>query len=119
MIASEDTNPKISVIVPIYGAEKWIEATVKSVLAQTLTDFELILVDDGSPDRSIEICESFDDPRIRIVRQENRGLPGARNTGIRHAKGELLAFLDADDIWRSDKLQKLSLIHISEPTRPY
>lgn len=103
-LASDE--PKVSVIVPIYGAEKWIKATVASVLAQTYKNFELLLVDDGSPDRSIEICESFDDPRIRIIRQENRGLPGARNTGIRHATGELLAFLDADDLWRSDKLEK-------------
>ena len=99
-------EPKVSVIVPIYGAEKWIKAAVTSVLEQTYTNFELLLIDDGSPDRSIEICEAIDDPRIQIIRQENRGLPGARNTGIRHATGELLAFLDADDIWRSDKLTK-------------
>ena len=106
MTPLEDGSPVVSVIVPIYGAEKWIKGTVESVLAQTYTDFELVLIDDGSPDRSIEICEGFDDPRIRIVRQKNRGLPGARNTGIRHAKGQLLAFLDADDLWRSDKLAK-------------
>lgn len=99
------TAPKVSVIVPVYGAQDWIGATIESVLAQTFTDFELLLIDDGSPDRSYEICKGFADKRIRIIRQENRGLPGARNTGIRHARGELLALLDADDLWRDDKLE--------------
>lgn len=98
--------PKVSVIVPVYNVEKYIAETIDSVLSQTFSDFELIVVDDESKDSSIEICESFPDPRIKIVRQKNRGLAGARNTGIRHAQGEYLAFLDSDDAWRSQKLKK-------------
>lgn len=97
---------KVSVIIPVYGAEKFIAATVQSVLDQTFKDFELLLIDDGSPDRSIEICQQFTDPRIRIIRQPNRGVSAARNNGIRQAQGKYLAFLDADDLWTSDKLAK-------------
>ncbi|MEB3830753.1 glycosyltransferase family 2 protein [Phormidium sp. CCY1219] len=97
----------VSVIIPVYNVEQYIADTVRSVLAQTYSNFEVLIVDDGSPDRSVEICETeFDDPRIRIIRQENRGLAGARNTGIRHANGEYLAFLDSDDLWRPEKLAK-------------
>lgn len=89
--------PKVSVIIPVYNVEKYIAETISSVLAQTFTDFEAIVVDDESKDRSIVICENIGDPRIKIVRQQNRGLAGARNTGIRYAQGEYLAFLDSDD----------------------
>lgn len=98
--------PKVSVIIPVYNVEKYIAETIGSVLAQTFTDFEVIVIDDESKDRSIVICENIGDPRIKIVRQQNRGLAGARNTGIRHAQGEYLAFLDSDDAWRSQKLEK-------------
>ncbi|MEB3178369.1 MAG: glycosyltransferase family 2 protein [Nostocaceae cyanobacterium] len=98
---------KVSVIIPVYGAEKYIAATVQSVLDQTYQNLEIILIDDTSPDRSIEVCQKFNDPRIKIIRhQKNRGLAGARNTGIRHAQGEYFAFLDADDIWHPEKLAK-------------
>jgi glycosyltransferase involved in cell wall biosynthesis len=95
-----------SVIVPTYKAEKYIAKTIKSVLAQTYSHFELIVVDDESPDRSVEICRQFQDPRLKIISQKNRGLAGARNTGIRHARGDYLAFLDADDLWLPEKLEK-------------
>ncbi|RUT02705.1 hypothetical protein DSM106972_056250 [Dulcicalothrix desertica PCC 7102] len=97
---------KVSVIIPLYNAEKYIAATIESVLAQTYKDFEILIIDDGSPDRSVEVCQQFTDPRIKIIHQANRGLPGARNTGIRHAQGDYLAFLDADDIWLPTKLEK-------------
>lgn len=97
----------VSVIIPVYNVEEYIADTVRSVLEQTYSNFEVLIVDDGSPDRSVEICEAkFDDPRIRIIRQKNRGLAGARNTGIRHANGEYLAFLDSDDLWHPEKLAK-------------
>lgn len=97
--------PKVSVIMPVYNVERFVADAVESVLAQRFQDFELLIVDDCSPDRSIAICESFDDPRIRIVgHRENRGLAGARNSGIRHARGELLAFIDSDDRWTPEKL---------------
>jgi hypothetical protein len=97
---------KVSVIIPVYGVEKYIAATVQSVLDQTYKNFELLIIDDASPDRSIEICQQFTDPRIKIIHQTNRGLAGARNTGIRHAQGEYLAFLDGDDLWLPQKLEK-------------
>jgi glycosyltransferase involved in cell wall biosynthesis len=96
----------VSVIVPVYNAEKYIVATVQSVLDQTYANFELLLIDDGSPDRSIDLCQQFGDPRIRIVRQENRGVAAARNHGVRLAQGEYIAFLDADDIWLPTKIAK-------------
>ena len=98
--------PKVSVVIPTYKAEKFVADTIKSVLAQTYSDFEIIVVDDGSPDKSVEVCQQFDDPRIRIIRQPNRGLPGARNTGIRNAVGDYIALLDADDLWHPQKLEK-------------
>ncbi len=97
---------KVSVIIPVYGAEKYIAATLQSVLAQTYKNFEILVIDDGSLDQSIEICQKFQDPRIKIISQKNRGLAGARNTGIRHAEGDYLAFLDADDLWLPEKLEK-------------
>lgn len=97
---------KVSVIIPVYKVEKYIDATVQSVLAQTYNNFEILIIDDASPDKSIEICQKFTDPRIKIIHQANRGLAGARNTGIRHAQGEYLAFLDGDDLWLPHKLEK-------------
>jgi glycosyltransferase involved in cell wall biosynthesis len=97
---------KVSIIIPVYKAEKYIAATVQSVLEQTYKNFEILIIDDASPDKSIDICKQFTDSRIKIIHQENRGLAGARNTGIRHAQGEYLAFLDADDLWLPEKLEK-------------
>lgn len=97
---------KVSVIIPVYNAEKYVADAVKSVLMQTYENLEILIIDDGSPDGSFEVCQSFDDSRIKIIRQENRGLSGARNTGIRHAVGDYLAFLDADDMWLPEKLEK-------------
>jgi len=102
--------PKISVVMPIYNVEAYVAEAVQSVLDQTLADFELICVDDGGSDRSMDIVESFDDPRIHIIRQSNRGLPGARNSGISAARGEFIALLDSDDVWHPDKLM-LHFIH--------
>jgi glycosyltransferase involved in cell wall biosynthesis len=96
---------KISVIIPVYNVEKYITQSVESVLNQSFQDFELIIVDDESPDQSIAICESYQDPRIRIVHQHNLGLAGARNTGIEYAVGEYVAFLDGDDYWAPKKLE--------------
>lgn len=91
--------PMISVIVPVYKAEKYIESCVQSILAQTYGDFELILVEDGSPDRSGEICDDLKetDTRIRVVHKENGGAATARNVGLDVAKGEYIAFIDCDD----------------------
>lgn len=98
----------VSVIIPTYNVEKYIAQTLESVLAQSYTNFEVIIVDDQCSDLSIEICRQFqlNDPRIKIIHQQNRGLAGARNTGIRYAQGDYLAFLDADDLWLPEKLAK-------------
>ncbi len=98
--------PTFSVIVPVYNAAKTVVDTLQSVLAQTDPDFELLIIDDGSTDGSMALCQQFTDPRIRMIHQQNRGLAGARNTGIRQAQGEYLAFLDSDDLWRPEKLAK-------------
>ncbi len=94
----------VSVIVPTYNIEQYIAETIKSVLAQTYSHFELLIINDESTDRSVEICLQFNDPRIRIISQKNRGLAGARNTGIRNAQGEYIALLDGDDLWLPEKL---------------
>ncbi len=97
--------PEMSVIMPVYNVERFVAKAVQSVLDQTFTDFELLIIDDVSPDSSISICEEFNDPRIKIIRHTiNRGLAGARNTGVRNAQGAFLAFLDSDDCWHPDKL---------------
>lgn len=104
-------NPRVSVIMPVFNVEAYVAEAVQSVLAQSFTDFELLIIDDGGTDRSIEICSNFNDPRIRIISQANRGLAGARNTGIIHARGEYIALLDSDDRWTAEKLM-LHVIHL-------
>lgn len=91
--------PSISVIVPVYKVEKYLDRCVKSVLDQTFTDFELILVDDGSPDRCPALCDEWaaKDSRIRVIHKKNGGLSDARNAGIDAARGEYLFFADSDD----------------------
>ena len=89
------------------NVEQYIQEALTSVLAQTYLNLEIIVVDDESPDQSIALIKRcFNDSRIRIIQQKNRGLAGARNTGIRHANGEYVAFLDSDDFWQSDKIEE-------------
>lgn len=87
----------ISVIIPLYNKETIIEKSLNSVLKQDYDDFEIIIVNDGSTDKSAEIVQSIKDPCIRLIEQENGGPSKARNTGVKHAKGEWIVFLDADD----------------------
>ena len=98
------TTPRMSVVMPVYNVEAYIEEAIQSVLDQSFEDFELIIVDDGGPDGSIELARQFRDPRIRLISQANRGLAGARNTGIAHARAPYIALLDSDDRWLRDKL---------------
>ncbi|MBD2730342.1 glycosyltransferase family 2 protein [Nostoc sp. FACHB-892] len=97
--------PKISVVIPAYNAEPTIKKTIESVQKQSFSDFEVIIINDGSIDRTLEIIHSIDDSRLRIFSYQNGGLSVARNRGISHATGEFIAFLDADDLWTSDKLE--------------
>lgn len=98
--------PKVSVVIPSYNVEAYIEKTLRNVVQQTFRDFEVLVVDDGSTDRTAAIARSVRDPRIRVISQSNRGLAGARNAGIRAACGEYVAFLDADDLWHREKLAR-------------
>ena len=92
-------NPKISVIVPVYNVEQYLPRCIDSILAQTFTDFELLLIDDGSTDSSGDICDEYakKDNRIRVFHKENGGVSSARNLGLNNAKGEWIGFIDSDD----------------------
>ena len=95
--------PSVSVVIPAYNCAAYLPTAIESVLAQTFHDLEVIVVDDGSSDDSSEVVKPYLD-RIRYIRQPIKGLPGARNTGIRASTGEFIALLDADDAWRPEKL---------------
>nr|WP_305908378.1 glycosyltransferase family A protein [Methylomarinum sp. Ch1-1]MDP4521204.1 glycosyltransferase family A protein [Methylomarinum sp. Ch1-1] len=94
----------ISIIIPAYNAETYIKKALDSVLTQSYRHFEVLVINDGSTDNTETIARSYDDTRIRLISQPNGGLSNARNTGIRSAKGDYLAFLDADDYWMPEKL---------------
>lgn len=98
--------PKVSVVIPAYNAMTYLPETVESVLRQTLTDFEVLIVNDGSSDQIGQWASQVTDPRVKLISQQNQGLSGARNTGIAQAQGEYIAFLDADDLWEPTKLEK-------------
>lgn len=99
------TVPTVSVIIPTYNRGRYIADAINSILAQSFTDFELIVVDDGSVDETTEIVGTVADPRLRLVRHEhNRGIPAARNTGLDEARGRFIAWLDSDDRARRDRL---------------
>jgi len=97
--------PLISVIVPAYNAEKTILETIESVRHQTFSDFELIVINDGSTDRTLELLDTIKDDRLKIFSYENGGNSVARNRGITHSVGEYISFIDADDLWTPEKLE--------------
>jgi glycosyltransferase involved in cell wall biosynthesis len=98
--------PRVSVIMPCFNGEAFLAEAVDSVLGQTFQDFELIVVDDGSTDRSAEILEGYG-ARIRVIRQQNRGVSAARNAGVAESAGDFIAFLDADDYWEAGFLAEM------------
>lgn len=98
--------PKVSVIIPAYNAMTFLPETVESVLNQTFTDFEVIVVNDGSSDNVEQWLSEIKDPRVRLISQKNQGVSQARNTGILNSRGMYIAFLDADDLWEPTKLEK-------------
>jgi glycosyltransferase involved in cell wall biosynthesis len=98
--------PLISVIIPVYNGEKTLKETIESVLHQTFSDFELIVINDGSQDSTLDILSKISDPRLRVFSYSNAGLAATRNRGFAHSSGEFIAFLDADDLWTADKLER-------------
>lgn len=107
--------PKIAVVIPLYNKENFIKQTLESVLNQTFTDFEVLIVNDGSTDKSWEIVSEFADERIRLYSQENSGVSKTRNTGIANASGELIVFLDADDYWYPNHLEEIYQLYLDFP----
>ena len=108
-IAEICTQPKVTVIMPAYNAAQFIEAAIRSVIAQTVTDWELLVIDDGSRDDTCKIVEalSAQDSRVQLLRNaHNMGVANTRNRGLSLCRGEFAAFLDSDDIWLPEKLQK-------------
>src|SRR5690554_5476717 len=96
-----------TVVIPLYNKEAHVENTITSVLQQTFEDFEVLVVDDGSTDDSVSVVNSLEDSRIRVVSQTNSGVSSARNRGVVEAKHEFIAFLDADDVWERNYLEKM------------
>lgn len=103
--------PAVSIITPVYNVEKWIEETIDCVRAQTFSDWEMLLVEDGSTDRTVQVIQRYlertGEGRIRLIRQEkNGGAARARNRGVREAAGRYIAYVDADDLWEPEKLER-------------
>jgi glycosyltransferase involved in cell wall biosynthesis len=98
--------PKVSVIITAYNSMTYLPETVESVLRQTFSDFEVLIIDDGSSDDIVQWASGLVDPRVRLISQKNQGVGVARSTGIAHAQGEYVAFLDGDDLWEPTKLEK-------------
>ena len=108
-------SPLVSVIVPVYKVERYLPRCVESILGKTYTNFELILVDDGTPDRSGVICDRYaeKDSRIKVIHKENGGVSSARNAGIDAAQGEWITFVDSDD-WVAENYIEAMIIPVVE-----
>lgn len=103
---TDSTQPLVSVVIPAYNSEETIGRAVRSALGQEYSPIEVVVVDDGSKDRTAETAEEIGDGRVRVIRQANAGPAGARNRGIREARGEFIAFLDDDDEWLPGRLTR-------------
>lgn len=107
---NQRSRPQFSIVIPVYNREKYLRRCVESIITQTHEDFEAVFVDDGSADTSAEVIVSFEDPRIRLIRQSNQGVCAARNAGIQESTNPFVAFLDADDEWRPNHLETLAFL---------
>ena len=109
MTVHNDISPQISIIVPVYNAERYLRQCIDSILDQTYTDFELLLINDGSRDHSGAICDDYaqKDARVRVFHKENGGVSSARNLGLDNARGEWITFVDADDCIRRTFISNL------------
>jgi glycosyltransferase involved in cell wall biosynthesis len=109
-------TPTFTAVIPAFNAEETLAAAIRSVVAQSRQDFELIVVDDGSTDETAALARSFEvDTRVRVVSHENRGLPGARNTGIELARGRYIGLLDSDDLWMPTYLEAMGVALEADP----
>lgn len=108
---------RFSVIIPVYKAEKYLERAVGSVIQQSFTNWEIILIDDGSPDLCPQLCDKLadSDTRIKVIHQDNGGVSVARNNGIKKAQGEIICFLDADDEWLPEYLKEVDALYNTYP----
>ena len=106
---------KYSVVIPLYNKANYIEETIRSVLDQTCQDFEVVVVNDGSTDNSLETAKKFESDRVRVIDQVNQGVAVARNTGIHNARGSYIAFLDADDEWHPHYLETIDALTNAYP----
>ena len=119
LLADKARQPLISVVIPSYNRATFIAKTLNSIFEQTHTNLEIIVVDDCSKDNTEQVICSIDDPRIVYIQHsKNKGAPAARNTGIQAAKGEYIAFLDSDDTWSADKLEKQLAVMDQSPFTP-
>ncbi len=105
-LSSVRQMPEISVVIPSYNHSSYIDKAVASVLNQTFDDLELIIVDDGSTDNTLEVLEAYSDPRLKIFSQENQGAHAAINRALELAEGKLLAVLNSDDFYHPERLEK-------------
>ena len=110
------TNPLVSIVIPVYNCERYLAEAIESVLAQTYQPIEIIVIDDGSTDKSARVAKKFSPP-VKYCYQPNSGLGAARNCGIRLAKGDYVAFLDADDIWTENKLTLQTAVFQNDPEK--
>jgi glycosyltransferase involved in cell wall biosynthesis len=96
---------KVSIIIPLYNSEKYIAETINSALNQTWENKEIIIIDDGSTDKSLVIAKSYERVNVIVISQQNKGASAARNVGIKNSKGDFIQFLDADDLLSTDKIE--------------
>lgn len=115
-VKSAKMKPRFSVVIPLFNKEQYVANTIQSVLAQTFGDFELLIINDGSTDNSLEIVKQISDPRISIITQENKGVSATRNHGISVSNTDYITFLDADDYWYPDFLSTLTSLIDSYPS---
>ncbi|MEQ8473919.1 MAG: glycosyltransferase family 2 protein [Marinoscillum sp.] len=105
----------VSIILPVYNAEQYVAKAIESVLGQTYPEWELIIVNDGSTDNSKKVCEGFDDERISVLTQNNKGVSAARNVGLKRLKGEYFCFLDADDALTPNSIESRLSLFLTDP----
>ncbi len=113
-MSADNVAPVVSVVIPCFNAERWLAQAVESVLAQSFQDVEIVVVNDGSTDRSREVAERYGD-RITLIDQPNRGVSAARREGVRRSRGQFIKFLDADDLLPADALAALLEVARSHP----